>query len=350
MQQQYNPLKKALIAIRLLIGIATIFIGTCAIKTLFPEINGFILTSIVVAVLCVVEPTKDYLSNCIYYELFTINIKRYVWVGILCVMLLAVIVASCYLNVLGVTHYQNTTPRHMVETSDTAARHDVADINARIAQLNAQKQGIISTNGYKGKLGYNDPQKPNVARIDSTITELMQLVISIENKAKSNANKQFEQQTAARNCMGLFLELATIVVILLKLYLSHIEQPEKPETQQPNAEQMKADLLAELVALLQKNDNHDTPRHDASDKTEWCDVAQAQNDMGQSDAINILDIEYTPELLQKVIELKKGKKAITWETIEREIGGNKRTWQRKIKELRGENAQKTDNKQPNKAQ
>jgi hypothetical protein len=349
MQQQYNPLKKALIAIRLLMGIATILIGTYAIKMLFPEINGVILISIVIAVLCVVEPTKDYLSNCIYYELFTINVKRYVWIGILCVMLLAIIVASCYLNVLGVTHYQNTTPRHMVATSDTAARHDVAAIKSQIAGLNDQKQGIISTNGYRGKLGYNDPQKFNVSRIDSTITGLMQSIINIENEAKSNANKQFEQQTAARNCMGLFLELATVVIILLKLYLSHIEQPEKPETQQPEAGQIKSDLLAELVALLQKNDNHDTPRHDASDKTELCYVAQAKNDMAQNDAISIADIEYTPELLQKVIGLKNGKKAITWKTIEREIGGNKRTWQRKIKELKGENAQKTDNKQPNKA-
>lgn len=347
MQQQYNPLKKALIAIRLLIGIATIFIGTYAIKTLFPEINGFMLTSIVVAVLCVVEPTKDYLSNCIYYELFTINIKRYIWVGVLCVMLVAVIVASCYLNVLGVTHYQNTTPRHMVETSDTAARHDVADINARIAQLNAQKQGIISTNGYKGKLGYNDPQKPNVARIDSTITELMQLVISIENEAKSNANKQFEQQTAARNCMGLFLELATIVVILLKLYLSHIEQPEKPETQQPDAEQIKSDLLAGLVALLQKNDNHDTPRHDASDKTEWCDVAQAQNDMGQSDATNKESTELTAEIIKKVMERRT--QEVSWKGIAKEFGRSDNYWRRNVGKLIESNTEQAEISQPNKA-
>ena len=346
-QQQYNPLKIALNAIRLLMGIATIFIGTYAIKTLFPEINGFILTSIIVAVLCVAEPTKDYLSNCIHYELFTINVKRYVWVGILCVMLLAVIVASCYLNVLGVTHYQNTTPRHMVATSDTAARHDVADINTQIAQLNAQKQGIISMNGFRGKLGHNDPQKPNVARIDSTITGLMQLVITIENKTKSNANKRFEQQTAARNCMGLFLELATIFIILLKLYLSHIEQPEKPETQQPDAEQIKSDLLAELVALLQKNDNYDTPRHDASDKIEWCDVAQAQNDMAQSDAANKKSIELTTEIIKKVMERRA--QEVSWKGIAKEFGRSDNYWRRNVGKLIESNTEQAEKSQPRKA-
>jgi hypothetical protein len=346
-QQQYNPLKIALNAIRLLIGIATILIGTYAIKMLFPEINGVILTSIVIAVLCVVEPTKDYLSNCIYYELFTINVKRYVWIGILCVMLLAIIVASCYLNVLGVTHYQNTTPRHMVATSDTAARHDVSAIKSQIAGLNDQKQGIISTNGYRGKLGYNDPQKFNVARIDSTITGLMQSIINIENEAKSNANKQFEQQTAARNCMGLFLELATVVIILLKLYLSHIEQPEKPETQQPDAEQIKSDLLAELVALLQKNDNHDTPRHDASDNIERCDMAQEQDDMRQSDATNKKNTELTPKIIREVMDRRA--QGVSWKGIAKEFGRSDNYWIRNVGKLIESNTEQTEKSQPNKA-
>ena len=54
-QQQYDPLKVAIIGLRILIGIATVFIGTYAIKTLFPEISGVIATLIVAAALCVLR-------------------------------------------------------------------------------------------------------------------------------------------------------------------------------------------------------------------------------------------------------------------------------------------------------
>lgn len=349
-QQQYDPLKKAIIGLRLLIGIATVFIGTYAIKTLFPEISGVIATLIVAAVLCVIEPTKDYLTSCIYYEVFTINANRYAWTAILCALLISVIAASCYLNVLGVTHYQNTTTRHVAINADTMARHDAAAINAKIAQLNAQKNGIIATNGFKGKLNHNDPQKANVARIDSTETALRLQVIGIETAAKVAEQKRFEQQTEARNFMGLFLELATIVIIFLKLYLYHIEQPEiqTVEQVQPkyDATEIKAAVLAEIVPLLAQIMSHDMTRHDANSDKEPQGVTQQQSDKAQSDAISVARFEYTPELVQKVIGRKKD---LTWEEIELEIGGDARTWQRKIKELRGENAKKTDKKQPSKA-
>jgi uncharacterized membrane protein YiaA len=344
--QQYNPLKTAIKWLRLLIGIATVIIGTYAIKTLFPEIGGYIATLIVAAALCVIEPTKDYLTSCIYYEVFTINANRYAWTAILCALLISVIAASCYLNVLGVTHYQNTTTRHVAINADTMARHDAAVINAQIAQLNAQKDGIIAANGYNGKLNYTDPQKANVARIDSTVTALRLQVISIETAAKTTAQKQFEQQTEARNFMGLFLELATIVIIFLKLYLCHIEQPETKAVEQTqpqyDAAEIKAAVLAEIVPLLAQMMSHDMTRHDAKGDIMTQDATQQQNDKAQSSAVSVARFEYT---LEKVIEAamlnKNGK---SWKSIARDLGGVDNTWKRKAQQLAPNHKE-----QPNKA-
>ena len=340
--QQYQPLKYATIGLRLLIGIATAIIGTYAIKTLFPEISGVIATLIVAAALCVIEPTKDYLTSCIYYEVFTINANRYAWTAILCALLISVIAASCYLNVLGVTHYQNTTTRHVAINADTMARHDAAAINAQIEQLNAQKDGIITANGYNGKLNYSDPQKANVARIDSTITALRLQAISIETAAKTAAQKQFEQQTDARNFMGLFLELATIVIIFLKLYLYHIEQPEiqTVEQVQPqyDAAEIKAAVLAEIVPLLAQIMSHDMTRHDAKSDTMTQDVTQQQSDKAQSSA----KFEYTPEKVKEAAILNKSGKS--WKSIARDFGGIDNTWKRKAQQLAHNN-----NTQPSKA-
>jgi hypothetical protein len=329
--QQYNPLKAAIKWLRLLIGIATVIIGTYAIKTLFPEISGYIAIIIVFAALCVIEPTKDYLTSCIYYEVFTINANRYVWTVILCALLISVIAASCYLNVLGVTHYQNTTTRHVAINADTMARHDAAVINAQIEQLNAQKDGIITANGYNGKLNYSDPQKANVARIDSTITALRLQAISIETAAKTTAQKQFEQQTEARNFMGLFLELATIVIIFLKLYLCHIEQPEAQTVEQVQPQYDAAEivpLLAEIVPLLAQMMSHDMTRHDANSKSDKYDTKQAQSDAHQNDATSEANDELTPEKIQEVIRLReKGK---SWREIANKLGRSDNYWRRNV--------------------
>ena len=331
-QQQYDPLKVAIIGLRILIGIATVFIGTYAIKTLFPEISGVIATLIVAAALCVIEPTKDYLTSCIYYEVFTINANRYAWTVILCALLISVIAASCYLNVLGVTHYQNTTTRHVAINADTMARHDAAAINAQIEQLNAQKDGIIAANGYKGRLPYNDPQKANVARIDSTITVLIQQVIDIETAAKVAEQKRFEQQTEARNFMGLFLELATVIIILLKLYLYHIEQPETQTVEQVqpqyDAAEIKAAVLAQIVPLLAQMMSHDMTRHDANSKSDKCDTTQAQSDAPQNDATSEANGELTPEKIEEVKKLRK--EGVSWRKIANKFGRSDNYWIRNV--------------------
>lgn len=330
-QQQYDPLKVAIIGLRILIGIATVFIGTYAIKTLFPEISGVIATLIVAAALCVIEPTKDYLTSCIYYEVFTINANRYVWTVILCALLISVIAASCYLNVLGVTHYQNTTTRHVAINADTMARHDAAAINAKIAQLNAQKNGIIATNGFKGKLNHNDPQKANVARIDSTETALRLQVIGIETAAKVAEQKRFEQQTEARNFMGLFLELATIVIIFLKLYLYHIEQPEIQTVEQVQPQYDAAEivpLLAQIVPLLAQMMSHDMMRHDANSKSDKCDTTQAQSDAPQNDATSEANDELTPEKIEEVKKLRK--EGLSWRKIANKLGRSDNYWIRNV--------------------
>ena len=331
-QQQYDPLKVAIIGLRILIGIATVFIGTYAIKTLFPEISGVIATLIVAAALCVIEPTKDYLTSCIYYEVFIINENRYTLTAILCALLISVIAASCYLNVLGVTHYQNTTTRHVAINADTVARHDAAAINAQIAQLNAQKNGIIAANGFNGKLNHNDPQKANVARIDSTETALRLQVISIETAAKVAEQKRFEQQTEARNFMGLFLELATIVIIFLKLYLCHIEQPEAQvvEQMQPqfDAAEIKAEVLAEIVPLLAQIMSHDMTRHDANRKSDKCDMTQAQSDAPKNDAISEANNELTPEKIEEVKKLRK--EGLSWRKIANKLGRSDNYWIRNV--------------------
>lgn len=330
-QQQYDPLKVAIIGLRILIGIATVFIGTYAMKTLFPEISGVIATLIVGAALCVIEPTKDYLTSCIYYEVFTINANRYAWTVILCALLISVIAASCYLNVLGVTHYQNTTTRHVAINADTMARHDAAAINAKIAQLNAQKNGIIATNGFKGKLNHNDPQKANVARIDSTVTALRLQVISIETAAKVAEQKRFEQQTEARNFMGLFLELATIVIIFLKLYLYHIEQPEIQTVEQVQPQYDAAEivpLLAQIVPLLAQMMSHDMMRHDANSKSDKCDTTQAQSDAPQNDATSEANDELTPEKIEEVKKLRK--EGLSWRKIANKLGRSDNYWIRNV--------------------
>lgn len=330
-QQQYDPLKVAIIGLRILIGIATVFIGTYAIKTLFPEISGVIATLIVAAALCVIEPTKDYLTSCIYYEVFTINANRYAWTVILCALLISVIAASCYLNVLGVTHYQNTTTRHVAINADTMARHDAAAINAQIEQLNAQKDGIIAANGYKGRLPYNDPQKANVARIDSTETALRLQVIGIETAAKVAEQKRFEQQTEARNFMGLFLELATVIIILLKLYLYHIEQPEIQTVEQVQPQYDAAEivpLLAQIVPLLAQMMSHDMMRHDANSKSDKCDTTQAQSDAPQNDATSEANDELTPEKIEEVKKLRK--EGLSWRKIANKLGRSDNYWIRNV--------------------